>query len=66
MSDIETPRQELTPPSQWAPDMIDALNAFPHGLKFVLDGWNREQVAVRGTNMLVSLGQHVRTWQKHS
>lgn len=58
MSDIETPKQELTPPSQWTPDMLDALNAFPHGLKFVLDGWKHEQVAVRGTNMLASLGQY--------
>ncbi|WP_439136143.1 carboxymuconolactone decarboxylase family protein [Pseudomaricurvus sp.] len=54
----DTPKQNLTTPAQWTEEMLDGLNAFPHGLKFVLDGWEKEGTAVRGTNILASLADY--------
>lgn len=54
----ETPRLSPLLPSEWNDEHLDALNAFPGGLKFVLNGWEEEGKAVRGTHMLGTLIHH--------
>ena len=46
-------------PPDWNDEMLDALGAFPGGLKFVLNGWEETGgTAVRGTHMLGALAQY--------
>lgn len=54
----DQPRIPPIMPPDWDEEKLDALNAFPGGLKFVLNGWEEEGKPVRGTHMLGSLVQH--------
>ena len=54
-----TPRVDLIPPSEWDERTLDALGAFPAGLKFVLAAWEaRPQSDQRGTHLLEALANH--------
>lgn len=52
MQDTEKPRIAPLLPPDWDDEILDALGAFPGGMKFVLNGWEQEGRAVRGTNVL--------------
>lgn len=58
MTTDNTPRVPLLLPPDWNEEALEALNAFPGGLKFVLNGWEENQTAVRGTNMLAGFAQY--------
>ena len=46
MTNTNTPRVPLQLPPDWNEEALDALNAFPGGLKFVLNGWEENKEAV--------------------
>ncbi len=54
------PQPRITPlmPPEWDEEILDALGAFPGGLKFVLTGWEESETPARGTNMLGSLAHY--------
>lgn len=54
------PKPRLAPllPPDWDDEILDALGAFPGGLKFVRNGWEQEGVPVRGTHMLGSFAHY--------
>ena len=54
----EKPRIEPTPPPQWDDEALDALGAFPGGLKFVLSRWEELGGADRGTNVLGTFARY--------
>lgn len=58
MTTEKAPRIEPLLPPDWNEEMIDALNAFPGGLKFVQNGWAETGDAVRGTHMLGTFAQY--------
>jgi alkylhydroperoxidase family enzyme len=57
MSSDAAPRITPTTPAQWDDVALDALNAAPAGLQFVLTHWQAEGTA-RGMNALGVLSQH--------
>ncbi|MBL4827387.1 MAG: carboxymuconolactone decarboxylase family protein [Spongiibacteraceae bacterium] len=58
MPNENKPRIKPLLPPDWNQEIIDALGAFPGGLKFVQSGWEKEGQAVRGTYMLGSFAHH--------
>lgn len=58
MNSDKAPRIKPLTPGDWDDEILDALGAFPGGLKFVLTGWEEEGKAVRGTHMLGSFAQY--------
>lgn len=57
MTTEQKPRIDSLLPSEWDDEILDALGAFPHGLKFVLNGWEEGELA-RGANMLGSFARY--------
>lgn len=58
MSSETTPRIPPILPPEWDEAILDALGAFPGGLKFVQNGWAETGDAVRGTHMLGTFAQY--------
>lgn len=58
MASEQKPRIPPLLPPQWEGDILDALNAFPSGVKFVQTGWEETGEAPRGTHMLGSFAHH--------
>lgn len=58
MSTDQPTRVEPILPPDWDEEILDAIGAFPGGLKFVLNGWEDEGKAVRGTHMLGAFARH--------
>ncbi len=58
MSNAVTPRIDPLPPGEWDDAVLDALGAFPAGLKFVLKSRAEGDELPRGTNVLGALARH--------
>lgn len=58
MSKANDSRIEPILPPEWNEEIVDAIGAFPGGLKFVQNGWEETGEAVRGTHMLGSFAHY--------
>lgn len=58
MTSTQKPRISPVLPPDWEEKHLDALGAFPGGLKFVRSGWEENNSPVRGTHMLGTFAQH--------
>ena len=54
----DKPRIEPLMPPQWDDEILDAMSAFPTGMKFVLKGWEENGKPDRGTNVLGSQARY--------